>query len=228
MHVDGAFLRKIWYLVLRLCAVLNRLFCVQTTGDVIEHKLKPQWFLRASAFKQQMQNALHTAPLSLAPSPYCRMWKRHAETLQDWCISRQIAWGHRLPLFHVGGNTKRVVVAANSHADALKRASAIDATIGSDAPCAEERDVLDAWFSSALVPHFVRAPKIGPMITGHDILFFWLFRIVLLSLALKKHIPFSQAFLHSLIRDAAGRKMSKLAGNSIDPLKLLTDTQIAQ
>uniref|UniRef100_A0A8C3PBU8 Valine--tRNA ligase, mitochondrial n=1 Tax=Chrysemys picta bellii TaxID=8478 RepID=A0A8C3PBU8_CHRPI len=189
------------------------------SGDVVENLLKSQWFLRC---EEMAQRALEVrGHLKLTPKFHEKNWRTWLSNISDWCISRQLWWGHQIPAYQVsvsGSCDLGKVSYFSSSADAL--------FVSPDA------DVLDTWFSSALFPFAALGwpRKVGDLQefypnslleTGSDLLFFWVARMVMLGEQLTGELPFSQVFLHSLVRDAHGRKMSKSLGNVVDPLDVI-------
>ena len=154
------------------------------------------------------------------------MYYNWLENIRDWTISRQIWWGHRIPAYYTEDGS---IFVARDLEEAKAQARE---KFGKDVPLREETDVLDTWFSSALWPFSTMGwpdrtkdlEKFFPtnvLVTGADILFFWVARMVMMSLYINNEIPFDYVYLHGLIRDEQGRKMSKSLGNSPDPLEFL-------
>lgn len=219
-----------------------RLGLCSRSKEVIEPVLKPQWYVDCQNMGRQACEAARDGRLTILPSEYQATWFRWLENIRDWCISRQLWFGHRIPAWYVqlpgndttppGGPSERMgdwVVGRSqqeAHAAAAKRFPGQDFTLSQD------EDVLDTWFSSGLFPFSVFGwPENTPDLqhfyptslleTGHDILFFWVARMIMLGMQLTKQVPFSHVYLHSMVRDAHGRKMSKTLGNVIDPLHVL-------
>ncbi|ETE69928.1 Valyl-tRNA synthetase, mitochondrial, partial [Ophiophagus hannah] len=178
------------------------------SGDVIEILLKNQWFVRSEAIAQSALEAVESGSLKLMPQFYEKNWRTWLLNINDWCISRQLWWGHQIPAY-------RVMIPGSPDLEELQNA-----------------DVLDTWFSSSLFPFAALGwphktedlQQFFPnnlLETGSDLLFFWVARMVMLGKQLTGELPFSQVFLHSLIHDAHGRKMSKSLGNVIDPLDVI-------
>lgn len=197
--------------------------------DVIEFITKPQWFLNCDKMSADAMRAVETKQLCIEPSKFENEWNRWHENSIDWCLSRQIWWGHQIPAYHCTMSNKSVWIAAHTKQEALTKAmnqfgtnvSAADVTIKQD------EDVLDTWFSSGILPFslfgwprdsakLVNYP-LDVLVSGHDILLFWIARMVMLSTHFQGEVPFRTAFLHGIICDEQGRKMSKSRGNVITP-----------
>lgn len=208
------------------------------SGDVIEPLLKPQWWVRQDEMAKEAIKAVKSGEITITPKTSEREYFHWMENIQDWCISRQLWWGHRCPVYFVkieGKEDDRLDnnywVAGRTYEEALEKAKKRFA--GVDFTLEQDEDVLDTWFSSGLWPistlgwpHNTDDMKtFAPMSmleTGWDILFFWVSRMILLTLKLTGKVPFKEVFCHSLVRDAQGRKMSKSLGNVIDPLDVIT------
>ncbi|KAH8507923.1 hypothetical protein H0E87_010174 [Populus deltoides] len=212
------------------------------SNDVVEPMLKPQWFVNCESLaKQALQAATdgENPKLEFIPKQFLAEWKRWLGNIQDWCISRQLWWGHRIPAWYVtleddaekdfGVYNDHWVVGRNEEA-ALAEAS--QKFSGKKFDISQDPDVLDTWFSSGLFPLSVLGwpddtddlrtfYPTSVLETGHDILFFWVARMVMLGIQLGGDVPFRKVFLHPMVRDAHGRKMSKSLGNVIDPLEVI-------
>ncbi|KAH9252303.1 hypothetical protein BASA81_009756 [Batrachochytrium salamandrivorans] len=210
------------------------------SGNIIEPLLKPQWWVNCQDMAKDAMDAVRKGDLAIAPALSEREWFRWLENIQDWCISRQLWWGHRVPAYYVhidGDENDRDVsnrwVSGRSEEEArckaIKKFAEVDP---SKMTLFQDEDVLDTWFSSGLWPFSVLGwpAKTRDMElyfpntlleTGWDILFFWVARMVMMSLKLEGVVPFKQVFCHAMIRDAHGRKMSKSLGNVIDPIDVI-------
>lgn len=207
--------------------------CCSRTKDIIEPMLKPQWFIRCSDMATDAINAVRKGDLQIHPESYRRVWYEWLENINDWCVSRQLWWGHQIPVYCVCSDNQEFWIAARSQEEAkmkiIEKEGMSESSISS---VHQDEDVLDTWFSSALFPFAVFGwpqksedlQQFYPttlMETGHDILFFWVARMVMLGLHLTREIPFKTVLLHGLLCDAHGHKMSKSRGNVIDPIDVI-------
>ena len=194
--------------------------------SIIEPRVSTQWFVKMEPLAKRALEVVKNGQIQITPKRWEKVYYNWLENIRDWTISRQIWWGHRIPAYYAEDGT--VFVARNME-EAKAQAKE---KFGKEVSLREETDVLDTWFSSALWPFSTLGwpdktldlEKFFPtnaLVTGADILFFWVARMVMMSLYINDEIPFSYVYLHGIIRDELGRKMSKSLGNSPDPLDLI-------
>jgi valyl-tRNA synthetase len=195
----------------------------QRSGEPIEPLVSTQWFCDVSGLAQRALAAVREGRLALVPDTWVKTWEHWLEDIKPWCISRQIWWGHQIPAWY--DEDGRVVV-ARSFEEAAEKAGTDRLT--------QDPDVLDTWFSSGLWPfstlgwpeRTVDLQTFYPtdvLVTGHDILFFWVARMVMMGLHFTGEEPFAAVHLTGLVRDAEGVKMSKTKGNVLDPADLVAE-----
>ena len=195
-------------------------------NSIIEPRVSTQWFVKMEPLAKRALEVVKNGKIQITPKRWEKVYYNWLENIRDWTISRQIWWGHRIPAYYAEDGT---VFVAKSLEEAKAQARE---KFGKDVNLTEETDVLDTWFSSALWPFSTLGwpnetedlKKFFPtnaLVTGADILFFWVARMVMMSLYIKDEIPFNYVYLHGIIRDEKGRKMSKSLGNSPDPLDLI-------
>lgn len=196
--------------------------------DVIEYLLKPQWFIRCSDMAMKCRAAVQNKQIEIHPKNFENDWYRWLDDIHDWCISRQVWWGHKIPAYECTDGNSTKWVSANDKIEATEKAEQLFQIDSKFILIKQDTDVLDTWFSSAILPFSVfdrqknvlNRQKYFPlsvMCTGHDILFFWVARMVMLCEELTNEIPFNNILLHGIVCDAHGRKMSKSLGNVIYP-----------
>ena len=196
------------------------------SGAVLEPWLTDQWYVRIAPLAEPAIKAVEDGRIRFVPDNWAKTYFQWMRNIQDWCISRQLWWGHRIPAWYdADGN----VYVAPSEADAVEQARARH---GRDVVLTRDEDVLDTWFSSALWPfstlgwpeHTAEVRSFYPstvLVTGFDIIFFWVARMMMMGLHVTGEVPFKTVFINALVRDAKGAKMSKSKGNVMDPLELV-------
>ena len=198
----------------------------ERSGSVIEPFMTKQWFVDSKKLCEDVKKIIKKDELKFFPSSWMNTFKYWIENIEPWCISRQIWWGHRIPVWYSDKNTK---IAAENFDEAKK---ILKKKRPNEKISHQDNDVLDTWFSSALWPFSTLGwpnknsllKKYYPtnvLVTGFDIIFFWVARMVMMGLFFMKKIPFQNIYIHPLVRDENGEKMSKSKGNVIDPLELI-------
>ncbi|MCL1980357.1 MAG: valine--tRNA ligase [Proteobacteria bacterium] len=191
-------------------------------GTVVEPTTSKQWFVSVRPLADKAVDAVQQGRINLYPNTWYRTFYSWMENIRDWCISRQIWWGHRIPAWTCAGCGQLIVAASDP--DCCPFCGSADLS--------QENDVLDTWFSSALWPfstlgwpeqtrELATFYPTSVLITSFDILFFWVARMMMMGLHFMDEVPFRDVYLHALVRDKHGKKMSKSTGNVIDPLVMI-------
>ena len=195
--------------------------CCYRCGTVVEPLTSPQWFVKMKPLAGAAIEVVKDGRIKFVPERFTKTYMNWMENVHDWCISRQLWWGHRIPAWYCDDCGEITV----SRTDACECAHCGSRNIH------QEEDVLDTWFSSALWPFSTmgwpeKTPELdywyptSVMVTGYDIIFFWVARMIFSGMEQMKEEPFHTVFIHGLVRDSQGRKMSKSLGNGIDPLEM--------
>ncbi|MDX9941516.1 MAG: valine--tRNA ligase [Bacteroidales bacterium] len=211
--------------------ITNNVGFSERTDEVIEPKLSLQWFLKMEEMAKPALEVVMNDTIHFHPAKFKNIYRHWMENVRDWCISRQLWWGHRIPAWYLPDG--KIVVALNAE-EALEKARKEHNPDLQAADLKQDEDVLDTWFSSWLWPISVfdginhpDNPEIkyyyptNDLVTAPEILFFWVARMIMAGLEYRQDIPFKNVYLTGIVRDKLGRKMSKSLGNSPDPIELM-------
>ena len=195
----------------------------ERTGVVIEPYMTDQWFVDAPKLAVEARRVVNEGEMEFIPASYKKTYFEWMNNIQPWCISRQLWWGHQIPIWY--GPDKHIF--CEETAEEAQRVA--NEHYGQEVELTRETDVLDTWFSSGLwafstlgwpenTEYLEKFYPTSTLITGFDIIFFWVARMMMMSMYMMKKVPFKKCYLHGLVRDEQGRKMSKSKGNSVDPM----------
>ena len=195
----------------------------QRTNSIVEPMISTQWFMKMAPLAEPALQAVRDGRIQIVPEEWVKTYEYWLTNIQDWCISRQLWWGHQIPAFHCQ-DCAHVTVTRDDVAKACSKCGS--------AKLVQDPDVLDTWFSSQLwpfatlgwpnkTPELARYYPAADMETGYDIIFFWVARMIMMGLHFMGEVPFKRVLLHGMVVDETGDKMSKVKGNTLDPLDLI-------
>ena len=190
-------------------------------GTTVEPITSKQWFVKMKPLAKEAIRVVEEGEIEFVPARFSKIYMNWMENVHDWCISRQLWWGHRIPAYYCDKCNKTIV---------SKKDIEICEECGGK--LRQDEDVLDTWFSSALWPFATlgwpdKTPELdyfyptSTLVTGYDIIFFWVARMIFSALEHTGKIPFKKVLIHGIVRDSQGRKMSKSLGNGIDPIEII-------
>jgi len=225
-----------------------RLGICSRSGDILEPMITPQWYVNCNGMAKRATDAVRNGELKILPEEQEKTWFQWLDNIRDWCVSRQLWWGHQIPAWFATKNDETGVskndmayndrwIVARTEEDAYTKAMDKLGCSRDEVFLERDADVLDTWFSSGLFPFSVFGwpdetedlkafYPTSLLETGSDILFFWVARMVMMGLEMTDELPFHTVYLHAMVRDKDGRKMSKSLGNVVDPLEVIRGCEL--